>query len=94
MTEQVSLSGDIDLPVRDEVHALVDAAARAAAGDGRRLVIDLGAVTFMDSTGLTCIAHAVRVIGPEGQVVLTRTPASVRRTLDIAGLAYLCDDTT
>jgi hypothetical protein len=46
----------------------------------------------MDSTGLKCIAHAVRVLGPDGTVVVRGAPLFVRRTLDLAGLGHLCDD--
>lgn len=90
MTE-VHLSGDIDLVVRDAVHEQVDAAARAAADDGGVLVIDLGDVTFLDSSGLTCIAHAVRVLGMQG-VVLRRAPRRVRVVLELAGFRELCED--
>ena len=89
---RIELAGDIDLAVGEEVHERVCAAAHAAATDGHELVIDLGGVTFMDSTGLNCIAHAMHILGRDGRVVLTRTPPVIRRVLVLAQLDHLCDD--
>ena len=88
----VLLEGDIDAAVRDEVAAQLEAGARAAELDGGRLAVDLGAVTFMDSTGLGCIAGCVAQLGPDGRLVLLHVPRSVRRVLELADLDHLCED--
>lgn len=86
----VRLVGDIDAAVRDDVTAVLDQAARAASSGGGVLAVDLGDVTFMDSTGLGCIAACITTLGPDGQLVLQNPPRSVRRLLELADLDYLC----
>jgi anti-anti-sigma factor len=88
----VRLEGDIDAAVREDVTGKLDAAARAARADGGYLAVDLGAVTFMDSTGLGCIASCVAQLGPDGQLALLNVPRSVRRVLELADLDHLCED--
>lgn len=88
----VRLEGDIDAAVRDEVASQLEAAVLAAQSDGGRMVIDLGAVTFMDSTGLGCLAGCVARLGPQGQLVLVNVPRPVRRVLELADLDHLCED--
>ena len=89
----VHLAGDIDAAVRDEVTEQLDAAVRAAAADGGLVSIDLGAVTFMDSTGLGCLAGCVAKLRPEGRLTLVNVPRPVRRVLELADLDHLCEGT-
>jgi anti-sigma B factor antagonist len=54
---------------------------------GNRVVVDLAAVSFMDSTALGLVVRAVRVLGERGgevRVVLPRGPA--RRIFEITTL--------
>jgi anti-sigma B factor antagonist len=89
----IRLTGDIDLVVKDELMARFDAAVAAAATDGHVVRVDLGEVTFMDSTGFSCIANALRALEPVGgTIVLLRTPPFVRRVLELTGLDHLCED--
>jgi anti-sigma B factor antagonist len=81
--EVVLLHGDVDHVNADEIERDVLTATRAAAG----VVIDLTAVTFLDSAGLRCLDRLVaafaqrqaqvRVVAPEDGVV--------RFTLDLIG---------
>jgi anti-sigma B factor antagonist len=55
--------------------------------DGDRVVVDLAAVSFMDSTALGLVVRAVRMLGERGgevRVVLPRTAA--RRIFEITTL--------
>ncbi len=88
----VSLAGEIDIAARDEV---VAALASAVAGTAGTVVVDLSAVTFMDSTGIGCLARAGRDLQAGGRrLLLARPTAVVRRVLEIAGVAHLCDEAT
>jgi len=75
--------GDIDIA---NVRAL-DEQLKAAVTEKhheRHLVLDLAAVTFMDSTGLSALEDARRRLGV--RFWLANTPARVQRLLDLAGL--------
>ena len=52
-----------------------------------RVVLDLGELRFMDSTGLRILLQARRVAAEGGwQLVLRSVPPSIRRLLELAGL--------
>ncbi|NGM14281.1 STAS domain-containing protein [Verrucosispora sp. WMMA2044] len=82
-SEVVRLHGDVDHVNADQVEREVLTATRAAAS----VVVDLSAVTFLDSAGLRCLDRLVaaftkrqaqvRVVAPEDGVV--------RFTLDLIG---------
>jgi anti-sigma B factor antagonist len=81
----VVLRGSVDLANRDEVVA----AARAALGDGSPagLVIDLAAVSFMDSTGIGALVTLAHDSEDAGVTFSLRAPSPrVTRTLEISGL--------
>jgi anti-sigma B factor antagonist len=86
----VALDGDIDLAVRDEVEErLADGVARAAKGCGD-LYVDLGGVTFIDSTGLACIVRAAASLDVHGRRVrLCSVPPIVLRLLELTGMSDL-----
>ena len=67
---RVSVSGDLDMATAPELTSALESIASTAA---RRVVVDLGAVSFIDSTGISalCLARArfetngaVLVLGP------------------------------
>jgi anti-sigma B factor antagonist len=67
--------------------ALSDAFADAVADAGDRLVIDLSAVSFMDSTALGLVVRAVNEIGDRGGDVRLVLPVeSARRIFEITTL--------
>ena len=56
----------------------------------RRLTVDLGDVTFMDSSGIALILRSQqRMQLMEGSVVLRNVPEQARRVLDAAGIGRL-----
>jgi anti-sigma B factor antagonist len=59
----VAVTGEIDLGTSSRVREAVDEQLRAGSG---RLVLDLGQVTFMDSTGLGLIVGAYKSTSARG----------------------------
>jgi len=80
----VSVRGEIDVAHTEDLWDVIEEALRAS----RRLVLDLGLVTFMDSNGLNVIVRAFQAIGRgEGAAVVVRdAPVQVRKLLRITGL--------
>lgn len=80
----VRLSGELDLATADAIPA---AAATALEQGAERLVLDLEAVTFMDSQGLRALVEAQRALGHAGVgFELTGVPPVVLDLLDHTGL--------
>jgi anti-sigma B factor antagonist len=80
----VAVEGELDLFtarfLRDEVR-------EALQKDGNRLVLDLGALSFMDSSGLSVLIEAWRLATAEGGGVSLAAPqAPVARILRTTGL--------
>jgi anti-anti-sigma factor len=56
-------------------------------GPGRRVVLDLQALTFVDSSGMRGLLELRRrIIDPGGHLVLRRPRPNVRRVLEVSGL--------
>jgi anti-sigma B factor antagonist len=86
----VPLHGEIDLAVRDEIERLLAEGAAAAAEEARDLYVDLGAVTFIDSTGLACVVRAAATLNEQGRCLqLCNVPPIVLRLLELTGLSDL-----
>ncbi|WP_426574558.1 STAS domain-containing protein [Aquihabitans sp. McL0605] len=83
---RVTASGEIDAASAEEFGQAIDSALEAGGG----VVLDLGAVTFMDSSGLRVIAVALRR-AREHDRPFTVAPASdaVQRIFDITGVTAL-----
>jgi anti-anti-sigma factor len=81
-------AGDIDLAVADEFRATVlEALAQAD-----RVAIDFSRVTFLDSSGLNVIAHALKQTQEDGsQLILVGLSARLRSVLEITGLTTVLD---
>ena len=80
----VRVSGEIDLDsspeLRDELRRLIE-------GGCTRIVVDLAAVTFMDSTGLGVLARALRrAREKDGTLILASPQPAVRKILEITHL--------
>ena len=75
--EQVRLSGELDLAAFEGTRDLIVGAGRAAG-----VVVDLSAVTFIDSSGLRALLEAAN----EVDVTLSSVPEAVDRILRITGL--------
>lgn len=79
----VIVSGDVDLATAPEVERCLQDHA-----DARRVVVDLSAVEFLDSRGMSMLVHAARRAQESGQelVIVAPTAATVLRALDLTGL--------
>lgn len=92
MTVTVPLEGELDLAGIEDMRAALEPAAVQAGEGGVDLVLDMTGVTFLDSSGLATMVRIRRLL-PEGSaLVLHGCRPSVRRVLDISGMAHLCDD--
>lgn len=81
----VLLAGELDLdtvPEFEQQLAALDDAQR------RRVVIDLGGITFMDSAGLKAILRAYELGQSNGHtLVLRHGPRQVRRLIELTGMS-------
>ena len=83
----VVLQGELDLAGADAVDAVFK--GLSAAGH-HRLQLDLGALEFLDSSGLRVILSARRhALGAGGELVVTRASTAVERILEVTGLLGL-----
>lgn len=83
---RISLDGELDIDAAPRVRTAVTGAARAR--DCRRVVIDLAAVSFVDSTGLGALVAGLSVARGRGIALILANPQPpVRRVLDITGLS-------
>jgi len=79
----VRVAGGVDVATAPDLTVALD---RVLVGGATDVRIDLSAVPFMDSTGLTTLIEAGTKLQGRGAVVVTGASDAVRRTLDIAGL--------
>lgn len=86
----LALAGDLD-PATAPV--LESAIADAAAQDGvERVVLDLGGLTFLDSSGLRIFVTAREALAQQGAQLALRNPtANTSRLLDVTGLGEIID---
>jgi anti-sigma B factor antagonist len=84
----LTVSGDIDLAV---VGQLRDAVAAALGQDYvTGVLIDLAAVTFMDSTGIGTLVGCWHQAGAAGKTLhITHARAQIERVLEITGVLQL-----
>lgn len=80
----ISLSGELDLTVAP----LLDAAVTAVLDDGlRRVLLDLDALRFCDSTGLGALLRASRRVGEaDGTCVVAAARGPVSRLLELTSM--------
>jgi anti-anti-sigma factor len=85
----IVLTGDVDYDKRDAINAAMTDALTALRTE---LVVDLQAVTFIDSVGIEAsIASPARVVGILGKSFRVEAGAKVRRTLRQMGLEDLLE---
>ena len=78
----VRLAGELDLYNAEEIRsALADAIDRSP----RRIVVDMSAVEFVDSTALGVLIEARSKVGQNG-LALAAPQLETRRTLQVSGL--------
>ena len=83
---RVTLTGEVDDSLGPELQRCVDAALAA----GRPVVVEAGAVTFMDSTGLGSLARLASR-SAERRIVVLDAPEHVRRLVHRARLDEMID---
>ena len=80
----VAVQGEVDLFTAPELKA---AAQKAIDGGTRRLVIDLSATRFLDSTALGVLIGLVKRVRPDGgDVAVVNTEPTTAKTFSITGL--------
>jgi anti-sigma B factor antagonist len=83
----VAVSGELDLSNSAELRRRVESAMRSG---GAAVVIDLSAVTHMDSTGLASLIAAHQLARErQGRLALVIGSEPVRRTVEVRGLDRL-----
>ncbi len=82
----VTLAGECDLSVRDEMTAALDAAVRAA----RVVVVDAARLEFLDSSGMNALIAAYRAAGlAGGRLYLVNATGVVAELLELTGVGAL-----
>jgi len=80
--ERYRLGGELDMA---SAETLREALRPVVEADGR-LVLDVGEITFIDSSGLRALVQLSEQMDGAAPLVLSRVPSSVRRLLDVVGL--------
>jgi anti-sigma B factor antagonist len=84
-THVLALRGELDVAT---VPRLADPLREAIAAGKTALVVDLGELTFLDSTGLMVLLNGLRRVGRQGgNLVIVCTNPTVLRLFDITGTA-------
>lgn len=83
----ISLIGELDLATAGDVQAELE---RVEATDASAIVLDLSALTFMDSTGVRLLvtAHA-RSRADSSRLTLLRGGTAVQRVMELSGVDVL-----
>src|SRR5436190_20895729 len=81
----VSVQGEVDLATTPELEVALE---RALEAPGRRLVIDLRGVTFLDSTGLALMLRQERKArAGGGRVIVVKGPPVVQRVFEVTRMS-------
>lgn len=87
-TTTIALAGDLDPATAPQLEAAIDEAATDDAVE--RVVLDLGGLAFLDSSGLRVFVTAREALRSRGAELALRNPTdNVRRLLDITGLGEI-----
>jgi len=82
----VEVAGEVDIDTSPRMRRALDAALAV----GGEVVVDLGAVTFMDSSGLSALIAAQRRAAAAGvDFRLQHVPRAVLRLLEVTGMEAL-----
>src|SRR6185369_16605216 len=82
--ERYRLSGELDMATAETLRDALDPVVQA----NGRLVLDVGEITFIDSSGLRALLQLSEQMNGSAPLVLSQVPPSVRRLLDVARTAY------
>ena len=81
----VTVNGEVDLATASDLEACV---LRALEGSPSSVVLDLGGLTFIDSSGLRTLVSASRAATThDATLALRHVPSHAQRVLDLTGLA-------
>ena len=81
----VSVEGEVDLASAAE---LEDALQRALQGSARSLVVDLRAVQFLDSSGLSLLVRQGRLArAGDRRLIVIKGPPHVHQVFEVTGLS-------
>ena len=83
---RVTVRGELDAASAPDVHAAI------ASSTGGDVELDMGGVTFIDSSGLASVIEGHLRLAPQGRrlVLVDRSP-SVQRLLDLSGVSRQID---
>jgi anti-anti-sigma factor len=80
----LTVAGEVDIHVADQLRDAGLAAATAGPGD---IAVDVSRVTFIDSSGLAALVAINNALDPPGRrLALLRPSRAVRRILELTGL--------
>jgi anti-anti-sigma factor len=86
----LAVSGDLDI---SGVEEFLSHAGRLLDSDAKTIEVDLGGVTFIDSSGLGALVRLHKSAVAAGQQLrLANVPRPVTRILDLTGLTELFDE--
>ncbi|MEV5169968.1 STAS domain-containing protein [Streptomyces flaveolus] len=86
---QVTVTGHLDLHT---AHRLADTLQPLLGQDGHTVLVDLSGVTFLDSTGLTCLITAYRTARSTGvRFALIAPSPQVQKMLQLTGVDQVLD---
>jgi anti-anti-sigma factor len=83
-THVIALLGELDIA---GASTLEDELLRVEASDAAQIVVDLGSLEFIDSTGIRLIVMAADRSSADGRLTLLRGPKQVHRVFEITDLA-------
>jgi anti-sigma B factor antagonist len=81
-TQSIRLAGELDMSSTRELEEALGSAIER----GGPVLIDLGQVTFMDSTGISALLKAAHTLRGRGCLILHGERDNVRRVLDLVRL--------
>jgi len=80
----VAVSGELDLYTAPDLEAAI---LSASDGQGPRLIVDLSAISFIDSTALgVLLKHVGRLAARGGSLIVVSNDPRIDRLLEITGL--------
>ena len=86
---RVVLSGEIDLSAHD---VLRDTFSQELAGSAEAVIVDLSAVTFLDSTGINALLTGHKEAEAAGKkFIIVPGPKQVMHTLEVTGVDAVLD---
>ena len=86
-TAVVAVAGEVDTATSPELRSSLRELTERAGP--RRLVVDLEAVEFIDSSGLGVLIGCMRLLPPGGELLLVCTRPTISRVFEITGLDAL-----